>query len=56
MDKPEPCDLLNQLFNKPGGDRVHVCVMGLKWGNMGVVHVTSLPYGFGEKKHLAKKS
>jgi hypothetical protein len=18
--------------NKPGGDRVHVCVMGLKWG------------------------
>jgi hypothetical protein len=29
--------------NKPGGDRVHVCVMGLKWGHTGVVHVASLP-------------
>jgi hypothetical protein len=31
------------ITNKPGGDRVHVCVMGLKWGHTGVVHVASLP-------------
>jgi hypothetical protein len=29
--------------NKPGGDRVHVCVMGWKWRHTGVVHVASLP-------------
>jgi hypothetical protein len=29
--------------NKSGGDRVHVCVKGLKWGHTGVVHVASLP-------------
>jgi hypothetical protein len=30
-------------LEKPGGDRVHVCVMGWKWGHTGVVHVASLP-------------
>jgi hypothetical protein len=34
-----------KIHNKPGGDRVHVCVhvMGWKWGHTGVVHVASLP-------------
>jgi hypothetical protein len=29
---------LEILPDKPGGDRVHVCVMGWKWGHTGVVH------------------
>jgi hypothetical protein len=37
------------LYYKPGGDRVHVCVMGWKWG--------LAPVGFWEKNPLlAKKS
>jgi hypothetical protein len=47
---------LHGTFYKPGGDRVHVCAMGLKWGHTGVVHVAA-PVGFWEKMPLlAKKS
>jgi hypothetical protein len=39
---------MKNRLNKPGGDRVHVCVMGWKWG--------LAPVGFwGKMPVLAKK-
>jgi hypothetical protein len=35
--------------NKPGGDRVHICVMGWKWGLAPVGFLENMPL-------LAKKS
>jgi hypothetical protein len=38
----EKLDETGYKYYKPGGDRVHVCVMGWKWG--------LAPVGFWEKK------